>query len=141
MSLVVRGAAVTELPTAGSSTNTTSPSLSAAYAVMPTVAVSPSRATHSCSAVYLRAVRSVMGSSGRRVGCSAGALIERESGHGRRDAGPAHVDEQVRVDGGGGRRHERHGDGMPQRRAQGAAGDLADGLAGIGQRGVAGPAG
>src|SRR5262249_55663225 len=38
-------------PFSGNSTNTTSPSCSAANLVMPTVAVSPSRRTHSCWSV------------------------------------------------------------------------------------------
>ena len=42
------------LPTSGGSKNTTSPSWSWAYQVMPSVAVSPSTRAQSCSAWYLR---------------------------------------------------------------------------------------
>src|SRR5207247_452677 len=44
----------TVAPFSGSSTKTTSPSCSCAKCVMPMVAVSPSRRTHSCSFEYRR---------------------------------------------------------------------------------------
>src|SRR3954451_10883075 len=44
---------VTDFPTAGGSKNTTSPSWSCAYQVMPSVAVSPSMRAQSCSEWYL----------------------------------------------------------------------------------------
>jgi hypothetical protein len=44
--------AVTLVPGAGMDTYTTSPSAFCAWSVMPTVAVDPSMAVHSCSAVY-----------------------------------------------------------------------------------------
>ena len=43
---------LTSLPTVGRSINTISPKLSWAWLVIPTVAVSPSTSTHSCSFVY-----------------------------------------------------------------------------------------
>jgi hypothetical protein len=45
---------LTAVPTAGGSKNTTSPSWSCAYQVMPNVAVSPSMRAQSWSAWYLR---------------------------------------------------------------------------------------
>ena len=42
---------VTEVPTSGSSMNTISPNCSAAYSVIPTLTVSPSGSSHSCSSV------------------------------------------------------------------------------------------
>src|SRR5471032_1946317 len=47
---------VTLRPTAGTSTNTTSPSCSCAYCVMPMVPVSPSTRIHSCSSLNLMAI-------------------------------------------------------------------------------------
>src|SRR5918998_844920 len=45
---------LTDLPTSGGSTNTTSPSWSCAYQVIPKVASSPSIRAQSCSGWYLR---------------------------------------------------------------------------------------
>src|SRR3954452_4156916 len=46
--------AVTSVPAAGTETYTTSPRACWAKSVIPTDAVVPSMATHSCSAVYIR---------------------------------------------------------------------------------------
>src|SRR5271169_6286696 len=46
--------ALTQRPTAGSSTNTMSVSSACAWSVMPTVAVSPLTRTHSCDLAYFR---------------------------------------------------------------------------------------
>src|SRR5687768_7739788 len=104
---------------------------------MPTVATSPSIAIHSCSAVYLRALRSVTCSSG---GCSCrslGSTIEGQGGHGGGDAGSSHVDGELGAGLADAGRDEGHRDRVAESRAQRAARDLADALVAL-EDGVAG---
>src|SRR6478609_9433053 len=97
---------------------------------------SPSKAIHSCSAVYLRLSRSVIWLSGRWIlgwGArrSLGTPVERQRGHGRGDPGPPHVDGQGGARLAHTRRDEGHGDGVAECRAQRPARDLADGLVAV----------
>src|SRR5438034_11643383 len=69
-------------PFSGSSTKTTSPSCSCAKCVMPMVAVSPSRRTHSCSFEYRRSDGTVTSHSSytttslRDVAVRAGSFLD-----------------------------------------------------------------
>src|SRR4051794_22603870 len=94
-----------------------SPSRSAAYAVMPTVATSPSASTHSCSAVYLSSCSPVM---------SGLSLVEGEGDDAGGQGGAAHVDREVA----GGRIRVEVGerDRMAEGGAERAARHLADDL-------------
>src|SRR3954469_25060314 len=94
-----------------------SPSRSAAYAVMPTVATSPSASTHSCSAVYLSSCSPVM---------SGLSLVEGKGDDARGQRGAAHVDRQVA--GGRVRVEVGESDRMAEGGAERAARHLADDL-------------
>src|SRR5438552_2154601 len=110
-------------PACGTSTNTTSPSCSCAYCVMPMVPTSPSTRIHSCSWEYLvsaikRLLSAVVGVFDERHGHDLGR--HRLAAHQKLDLGAV------------GRLAARdiaHGDGAPERGRKAAGRDLADGLA------------
>src|SRR5262245_2051904 len=110
-------------PASGTSTNTTSPSCSWAYWVMPMVPTSPSTRIHSCSLLYLT------WAIGELLSAVVGVLDE---GHGH-DLGRHGLAAHDEVDPGAvgrvGGLDVTHGDGAAERGREAAGRDLADGPA------------
>src|SRR4051794_18724073 len=115
----------TVAPTSGGSKNTTSPSCSCAYQVMPIVAMSPSIRAQSCSAWYLRSdgyeasakvlLLAVEGLLADLGGPGLAANVDLEGGAGlglvRRQVGHADPDVEARAERAG-RDHAAAGDGV-----------------------------
>src|SRR5258706_10414034 len=124
----------TRAPFSGSSTNTTSPSCSCAKWVMPMVAVSPSRRTHSCSFESRRSCGTVM-----FVALASSALtplIERRLHYRSRNVPLPNADRQRRTHLGRCCRNVRQRDVLLHRRPERAARHDTDDLAAL-RHGVA----